>query len=362
MVGPWERGVGEVRGSDIVSENSNRNGSWVLVCQDRKDAIGIYTRMLIKHLPTDVSVVEVKSSFTGLRVVDRVLNVLHALWLWPSLVSKRSVFVDPKTIEAILVFVLRKRAVVIFHHHDIEPPFFRFLPGVSLGRLLQCAKHVVAISGAARDQAIQLGVDEQMVSTCYSGVDRSVFRPRTRNRKCLTRYVLHVGSDIPRKNTIRLLKAFAILAREFEDLHLVKVGSDRQNRARMVELVAELGLNERVVFLENLSGDALAELYAGAECLVFPSLLEGFGFPVVEAMACGCPVVTSDRDPMRELVGCTQVLCDPESIDAILTACRRVLSDEALRAAMAADGVRQAEKFSWARTASEIDSLVRRGS
>lgn len=332
--------------------------SWVLVWQARHDAIGIYTRELIRHLPKQASTMQVCSELTGLRWIDRGVNILHSLFLLPLLALRRPVFIDPKTIEALLVLVLRRKAVFIFHHHERDPPFYRLLPGFSLGTLLRQAGHVVAISGAARDQAISLGVDEARLSVCYSGVDQSIFKPRNAIGSGMGRYILHVGSDIPRKNTVRALKAFAILAAQFDDLRFLKVGNDQANRLRMKTLVEALGMKDRVEFRDSVTAEELAELYTGAECLLFPSLLEGFGFPVVEAMACGCPVVTSNRDPMRELVDGCQILCDPESTEDIAAACRRVLSDPALRAQMSASGIVQARKFSWERTASGINEVV----
>jgi len=158
------------------------------------------------------------------------------------------------------------------------------------------------------------------------------------------RIVLSVSAKRPHKNLVRLLAAMEGL-----DATLVTTGY-RTEHARELERLAAAS-PARILMPEWVSGEDLEGLYALADVLAFPSLYEGFGLPVLEAMARGVPVVTSARGSLREVAGDAAVVVDPESVEAIRDGLRRVLDDAALRARLVARGREQAARFSWERTA-----------
>jgi len=213
-------------------------------------------------------------------------------------------------------------------------------------RGIRLAAGVIAVSRTtARDLVEALGLPPERVTVAYNGVDHATFHPRQR-RLFEFPYVLFVGSEQPRKNLAAVLAAMA----DVEGLRLVKVGkpgNDPRYRRETLSHVRELGLADRVVFTGWLSEPELAAAYAGATCLVMPSLYEGFGLPPVEAMACGCPVIVSGNGSLGEVVGDAALRltsCDRESIAAGI---QRLLTEPRLAASLSERGVARAAEFTW---------------
>jgi glycosyltransferase involved in cell wall biosynthesis len=166
-------------------------------------------------------------------------------------------------------------------------------------------------------------------------------------------YILSVGSLEPGKNRPRLIRASARLRDEGVDVPLVIAGQRAWRYEGEAELVRELGLREHVRFLGYVPDEDMPSLYAGATLLAFPSLYEGFGLPVLEAMACGTPVVTSNVSATAEAAGDAARLVDPTDLDALTDALRVVLSDPSVRFELQARGLERAAQFSWERAARE---------
>ncbi|MDH5781351.1 MAG: glycosyltransferase family 4 protein [Dehalococcoidia bacterium] len=162
-----------------------------------------------------------------------------------------------------------------------------------------------------------------------------------------------VGSEHPRKNLPTLLRAFKGLKEQprFKDLKLVKVGKaggkEADFRRQTIEVIDSLNLNGRVIFTEVVSKENLRAYYSNAKCLVLPSLYEGFGFPPLEAMACGCPVITPNSSSLPEVVGEAAIKVPPQDIEALAEALKKVLTNKELRKSLIAKGKAQAVKFSW---------------
>ncbi|GAH85531.1 unnamed protein product, partial [marine sediment metagenome] len=172
-------------------------------------------------------------------------------------------------------------------------------------------------------------------------------------------YILFVGSEHPRKNFAGLLEAFSRLKGEprFKELKLVKVGKaggqEADFRGQTMEVVSALGLVGEVIFTDFVPEADLPVYYSGAEVFVLPSVYEGFGFPPLEAMACGCPVVTSNTSSLPEVVGEAGIMVNPLDTDSLAEAMRQVLTDDKLRKEMVRKGLEQANKFSWEKVARE---------
>jgi len=170
--------------------------------------------------------------------------------------------------------------------------------------------------------------------------------------------LLHVGSEERRKNVETLLAALAGLVRRRRDILLVRVGG---GSARSRRLIARLRLGAHVRYCSDLAEADLVRWYRAADAFVFPSLYEGFGLPVLEALACGCPVVAANRTSVPEITGDAALLVDePLDPDALAAAIARVLDDPARAAALAAAGPRRAAAFTWPGAAAQTLAAYRR--
>ena len=157
-------------------------------------------------------------------------------------------------------------------------------------------------------------------------------------------------------NLISLLGAFSKLRKQFPRLKLVKVGTAGRAdayRRNTISQAESLGVCQDIVFTDHVPDSDLPLYYSSASVLVYPSLYEGFGFPPLEAMACGCPVVSSNASSLPEVMGDAGIIVDPLDVDGIAEAVSRVLGDRHLRQQMVAKGLVQASKFTWHRAAEE---------
>jgi glycosyltransferase involved in cell wall biosynthesis len=164
-------------------------------------------------------------------------------------------------------------------------------------------------------------------------------------------YFLFVGTPQPRKNIARVVEAFLAVTRKVERVQLVIAGKSTPELGKLRRAHQAAFASGRVVATGYVSDDDLACLYSGCIALVFPSLYEGFGIPVLEAMACGAPVITSNTTALPEAAGDAALLVDPEDTATIAAAMRRMLDEPALRGELRARGFAHARQFTWARTA-----------
>lgn len=223
-------------------------------------------------------------------------------------------------------------------------------------RYIKRASHIIAVSQHTKNDLIKhLKVPDNKISVVYNGVDHSVFKPY--DIKLLDKpYILCVGSERPRKNLDRLFEAFTRLKTEFSELKLVKWGhSGRHKKFRRdtVRKLDSLGIGRDVIFVDGTSRLDLAHYYSAAALLAYPSLYEGFGLPPLEAMACGCPVVTSNSSSLPEVMGGAGIMVNPYDADSLFRAMRRVLADNELRDDIIRRGLKQSRRFSWEKTAEE---------
>ncbi len=232
------------------------------------------------------------------------------------------------------------------------------------------AARVIAVSESTRRDVIALcGVSPERVVVVPNGVSgefcpadaRTIAEFRRRNG-LPERFILFVGTLEPRKNIERLLEAYArmIGGRAAGDAPaLVIAGAKGWFYDAIFARAERLGLADRVIFPGFVPADELPWWYRAAELFVYPSLFEGFGLPVLEAMACGTPSITSNVSSLPEVAGDAAVLVAPEDSAALAAAMARVLDEPALAAQMAAAGLRQAARFPWTRTAQETVAVYR---
>jgi glycosyltransferase involved in cell wall biosynthesis len=220
------------------------------------------------------------------------------------------------------------------------------------------SRRILVDAASTREDVVSdLGVSAEKVDVVPLGVAAPpVPRPAAAER-ARTRFglgerpvVLSVSAKRPHKNLERLLRALAGIPADRRP-SLVLPGYPTPHEEELRLLSRDLGVADDVVWPPWVSADELEALYAAATCLVFPSLYEGFGLPVLEAMARGVPVATSGRASLAEVADDAALLFDPEDVDAIRAAIERLLSDEGERRRLAELGRRRAEGFTWERTA-----------
>ena len=231
-------------------------------------------------------------------------------------------------------------------------------------RSVSRADHVLADSAATKRDLLELyGAPDDKVTVLYSGVDRRYRRiddpaplAAIRAKYGLTdiNFALSVGTVQPRKNYARVIEALKILRAMGHDLHYVIAGASGWLEDELQVALDRTGMRPFVHLLGFAEDEDLPALYTEARMLVMASLYEGFGFPVLEAMACGTPVITSRSSSLPEVAGDAALLIDPYDVDALAKAMSRLDRDSALRARFAHDGIEQAAQFTWERSASQL--------
>lgn len=199
-----------------------------------------------------------------------------------------------------------------------------------------------------RIRAVHLGIDAEFASLG----DEINGTPEEIGAQVLDApFILALGAGDPRKNTLAVIRAYAARWRDLPSQErLIVVGLRDWQSSAACELVRQLGLNERVFFAGYVSEQSLAWLYKAARCFLYPTLYEGFGLPPLEAMACGTPVITSDRTCVPEVARGAAILVDPTSEESIGDALVRLLHDESLRRELIGRGKAQVRKFGWQET------------
>jgi len=249
---------------------------------------------------------------------------------------------------------------------EAASPSLKAYLDVVVPRSVHRADLVLADSQATKDDLIELyQVSPGKIIVLLSGVDPR-FRPisgealrHVREKYDLgdAPYVLSVGTVQPRKNYVRLIQAISQLRRQGHELHLVIAGGKGWLEDPIYAAVASEKM-ESYVHLIGFADEAdLPALYSAAACFAFPSLYEGFGLPILEAMGCGTPVVTSDKSSLPEVAGDAALIIDPYSVDQLADSLRQLIDDSTLRQAFIAKGHQRAESFTWEKSARQLRQI-----
>lgn len=238
-----------------------------------------------------------------------------------------------------------------------------------LPRVLPKMSAVITVSQQSRQDIQQyLAPPADRVKIIPYGVT-PLFRPlpRTQVKKHLETefnisdpYILYVGALTVRKNIKRALEAFALISDQMPSLRFILVGPRSWKQSPVEEIIERLDIGDKILLTGPLTDKDLPALYNGAELFIFPSLYEGFGLPVLEAMACGTPVLTSNLSSLPEVTGDAAKLVDPIDVNAIAQAMTQVLQNPALAATMREKGLRRAQQFTWERTATQTLALYKK--
>ncbi|MGF1522354.1 MAG: glycosyltransferase family 4 protein [Leptolyngbyaceae cyanobacterium] len=222
--------------------------------------------------------------------------------------------------------------------------------------VLRRAEHVICDSKTtAADIMDAYDIPLQRVTPIYLGYDKTAFRPLalpTQN------YFLYVGLHSPHKNLIRLIQAFGQLQHRETELWIAGSGNARYT-PQLEACVAEWGLGDRVRFLGYVPQADLPRLINQALAFVFPSLWEGFGLPILEAMACGTPVITSNCASMPEVAGEAALLINPYQVPELTQAMENICRDASLQKELCRQGLERVKQFSWAKTGAATAEILR---
>lgn len=234
-------------------------------------------------------------------------------------------------------------------------------------RSVEAADHVLADSAATKSDLIDLyGTRADKITVLYSGVDSGfsqVSDPMELERVSVKyslekiSYLLSVGTVQPRKNYSRVIEALSAVRRMGHDLHYVIAGASGWLEDEMLQTIKRTGMNDCVHLLGLVEDRDLPALYSGATMLVMVSLYEGFGLPVLEAMACGTPVITSNLSSLPEIGGDAALLVDPYDTAAIRKAILEIETDADRRAQLIQAGFLQAKQFTWMRAARQLRTI-----
>ena len=265
--------------------------------------------------------------------------------------------------------ILGSRVPQVTVVHDLLPLFFpaeyprqQYYFRSLVPRVLKSSRVIVADSESTRRDIIQgYAIAPGRVKVIYPGYDPATYCTNGFDRSSVSAedsYLLYVGNLLPHKNLLSLLDALAILRRRHRARLIIR-GDGQPTYARAVrERVETLGLSDAVSFQGYAGEEALRDLYTRAACLVLPSLREGFGLPVLEAMACGTPVITSGSSSLPEVGGDAALRVDPHDAIDLSDAMYQVLTDANLREDLRERGLKWVLTFSWRRTAEQMSRLL----
>lgn len=281
----------------------------------------------------------------------------------------RSCFIDNQNLS----FLAPRRACMFVHDlfYLTHPNgWLERLQGWVVYRGMRNYPALMVNSEYTRACLVQRGITPGRIHVFPLDYDRDVFHPARVDGRAIRREIgipenasmlFHVSSGEKRKNFRGILAAFSLLARETPDLYLVKAGRDlKAGNAPLAESQArEFGIADRVRFLGAVDDRRLAGLYNAADCMVFPSLAEGFGLPVLEAQGCGCPVVTSNVTAMTEVAGPLCVTVDPADPASIAEGIRGILADTDRRERLREANLAWLSRFSWEPGRAFLESFLR---
>ena len=351
---------------------------------EKKRSLWIYGENLIKSLKKKSKVVDCRKIYEW---ASRIRTTFSQFWYniiphrlkdfnnWDVILHSHSSFIFSP------IWCL-KRSIIVVHdlvlfdddYYDWRPIFVKPLKYWNktiwrrlYKRMLYKCLWIVAISQATKDDIIGKFWKnlEKKVEVVYNGIDLSVFKPALKKEKpdnLKDQYICYIGSEMDRKNLKNIIAWFSIVKKEFPNLKLIKAPKDNTlDREKTLKYINDNNLKvwEDVIFIdEYLPIENLIELYQYAEVFVFPSLKEGFWFPILEAQACWTPVITTNYNPMKELVTYKEMTVDPLSPEDIAEKIIKILKNPNLRESMVKDWLKNSSNFTRDNTAQNMLNFI----
>ena len=355
----------------------------------KKTGVGVYTEKLLEKLLhvavdhqlklgafawgfSDPIIREIYQKYRSEKVSIRIYRGLASLlrWFWYRLnlpkvetmygsmdVYHSPNFIAPAVKKVPIVITVHDLAFVKFPSRFPVPHNYRTYISTSVKR----SSKIIAVSASTKQDLIELfDLPEEKTEVIYQGLDTERFKPLPTSavknflsdRGLPEKYFIFVGTLEPRKNLVTLLKAFCDIKTQKKDPHkLLVVGEKGWHYRDIFQMVASLEISREVIFLGYVPEEELPYLYNGADLLLYPSLYEGFGFPILEAMACGTPVITSNISSLPEVAGKAAVLVDPMDEKGLKLAIESLISDKNTYVRYQELGFARVKKFSWERCA-----------
>jgi len=325
-----------------------------LLLNDKKNTYILYTDKKIAGL----------SGFKNAEF--RVIESRGALWQIRAFfdLMKHPVDVFFAPTSYILPAILPKKIKTVVVIHDLVAFLFPsthnrkavFIEKLLLKRTLKRASRVIAVSNSTKEDILSMFkfVEKSKIAVVHNAssenfkiIPREDLQSFIDSTNLPEKFFLAVGTIIPRKNYITIIKAFAKIHVDYPKHHLLIVGKNGWDFEDVYSEIAKNHLKDYVHVLGYLSEESLIGLYNLATVLVFPSLYEGFGIPILEAMKCGCPVITANNSSLPEVAGDASILIDPKDTSALAEAMKAIAVDKELRQKLVAKGLERAKRFSW---------------
>jgi len=315
---------------------------------------------------------------TGTRYPNKIFNYVLQKFFYRPQVDRLLGGVEVYWSPHINFFSLSPSPYKFLTIHDLSflryPEFFNWRKNfwhrlIDVKKLVNKFDHLIAVSQSTKNDIVELlGVVPEKVSVIYSGIDSSYFPvvdveglDRVRIRYELPeKYILYLGNVEPRKNLVGLIRAYNELRDSRPDLSAVKLVIAGATGWKIGDIFKELELSayeSDIIFLGYVDKVDKPAIYSLATVFAYPSFYEGFGFPPLEAMACGTPVVTSNISSLPEIVGSAALTVDPHNVSAIANALGQVLSDKNLALKLRQEGFRQVKQFNWESAAQKYLAL-----
>ena len=219
------------------------------------------------------------------------------------------------------------------------------------------AQAIITISESSKKDIVRhYNISSKKVFVCHPGYDKSLFKPQSKEKieavkkkyNIVGDYIFYLGTIQPRKNLIRLLD----VVKNLKNIKLVISGKKGWLSDKFFEKVQEM--KNKVIITDYAEEKDLPALFSGAKAFVLPSLYEGFGIPVIEAMACGCPAIVSNVSSLPEVVGEAGVLVNPNSTESIKEGIEKVINNNEYAQELSQKGRQRSQKFSWEKCAGGV--------
>lgn len=241
-------------------------------------------------------------------------------------------------------------SITTFYHYESLKTINGYLSAFPCPLIIRKEKNadkIVAISNFSKDQLLQrFSIKEDKIEVIPTGVDDSIFNPFVAPKLEYENVLLFVGPLVQRKGVKHLIHALPIIKKEIKDVRVIIIGKGPEKK-NLVKLSEELDLEKNINFIENVSKEDLPRYYSTASLFVFPTFLEGFGMVAIESMACGTPVVASDIEPLKSIIGDSGMFFNPGNHLDLAEKVIEILNDKYLRNSLSENAAKRATNYTW---------------
>jgi len=249
------------------------------------------------------------------------------------------------------------------HFPDLYKPIQVWYHELTMKKIKKRADVILTISQFSKNEIMRYyGIAEERIKISYLGYDQDKYNTEEKvggeprlgvldKYKITSPYLLYVGRLEKKKNIGNIVKSFALIKERFSDLKLVLAGNSGNQFEAIKEIIKNQKLENEIILPGYVEAQDLPPLIKGAAIFLFPTLYEGFGLPILEAMACGTPVITSDIEPHREVAGGAAALVDPYNPQSLADKIAEILDNPDYRQSLIAGGQKRSAEFSWGKTA-----------